>query len=129
MGAHLVHTAGETLELVEHGGIVQVPEDLLAVTHGVGIVQVAEEDPGDEVTLLAITRDRRRYLVQVQVSGEGAICILLAGAVGWRRLLEQQAGEMSNACCRRGLRSWRHGIRPVFRPLSGQQEPSATGAA
>ena len=97
VGAYLLHEPGEALDLIEQGRVVQVPEDLLAVAHGVGIVQVAEQDLRDEVTLLAITGDRRHDLVEVQVRREGAIRVLLAGVPGRRRLPEQQAGEMSTA--------------------------------
>ena len=92
MGAHLAHEVGETLDLIEQGRVLQVLENLLAVAHGAGIVQMGVQDPRDEVTLLAITRDRRHDLVQVQIPREGAILVLLPGAPGRRRLLEQQAG-------------------------------------
>ena len=95
MGAHLLHEPGKALDFIEQGRVVQVPENFLAVADGVGIVQVAEHDLRDEVTLLAITGDRGHDLVEVQVRREGAIRVLLAGGPGRRRLLEQQAGEMT----------------------------------
>jgi hypothetical protein len=42
-------------------------------------VQGAEQDPGYQVALLAVTRDRRHDLVQVQVPREGAILVVLSG--------------------------------------------------
>ncbi len=64
---------------------------------GVSIAQVAVENGRDEVTLLAITRDRRHDLVEVQIRREGAILVLPVGAPGRRRLLEQQAEEVTTA--------------------------------
>jgi hypothetical protein len=94
VGAHLLHEPREALDLTEQGGLVQVPENLLAVAHGVGIVQVAEQHSRDQVALLAIPRDRRHDLVQVQVSGEWPIRALLGGAPGRRFPVKQQAGEI-----------------------------------
>ena len=73
VGAYLVHEAGEALDLVEQGRVLQVLENLLAVAHGIDITQVAVENGRDEITLLAITRDRRHDLVEVQIRREGAI--------------------------------------------------------
>ena len=44
VGAYLAHAAGEPLDRVEQGRVLQVLEDLLAVAHGAGIVQAAEQD-------------------------------------------------------------------------------------
>ena len=95
MGAHLLHAPGEALDSIEQGRVVQVPENFLAVVHGVGIVQGAEQHLRDEVMLLAITRDRGYDLVEVQVRREEAIRVLPAGGPSRRRLLEQQAGKMT----------------------------------
>ena len=48
-------------------------EHLPAVAHRIGVVQRCEQDPRDEIALLAVTRDRGHDLVQVQVPREGAI--------------------------------------------------------
>jgi len=42
VGTYLLHEPCEALDLVEQDRVVQVAEDLLAVAHGVGMVQVAE---------------------------------------------------------------------------------------
>ena len=97
VGTYLLHEPGEALDLIEQDRVVQVAEDLLAVAHGFGMVQVAEQNLRDEVTLLAITYDHRHDLVEVQVRREGAIRVLLAGGPGRPRRPEQQAGEMSTA--------------------------------
>ena len=73
MGAHLADELGKPLDLPEQGRVLQVLEHLLAVAHRTGVAQRAEQDPRDEITLLAITRDRRHDLVQVQVPRERAI--------------------------------------------------------
>jgi hypothetical protein len=52
---------------------------------------MAEQDTGDEVTLLAVTRDRRHDLAKVQIRREGAILALLRDGPGRLRLLKQQA--------------------------------------
>ncbi len=107
VGAHPLHEPGEALDFIEQGRVLQVPENLLAVAHGAGIVQLAEQNLRDEITLLTITRDRRHDLIQVQIPREGVILVLLAGARGRRRLGEQQAGEVTTpggetpACGRR----------------------------
>lgn len=88
MGAYLAHATGETLGLFEQGRVVQVLEDLLPVAHGIGITEMAEQDAGDQVALLAGTRDRRHDLVEVQIRGEGAILVLLPGGPGRLRLRE-----------------------------------------
>jgi hypothetical protein len=98
VGTYLLHEPGEALDLVEQDRVVQVAEGLLAVAHGVGMVQVAEQNLRDKVTLLAITHDRRHDLVEVQVRREGAIRVLLAdgpGLAGGPRRPEQQAGKRS----------------------------------
>ena len=86
VGAHLLHEPGEALDLIEQGRVLQVLENLLAVAHGAGIVQLAEQNLRDEITLLALTRDRRHDLIQVQIPREGAILVLPARAQGRRRL-------------------------------------------
>ena len=45
VGAYLAHEPGEPLDLPEQGRILQVLEDLLAVAHGVGVVQAARTGP------------------------------------------------------------------------------------
>jgi hypothetical protein len=62
-----------TVDLPEQGRVLQVLEHLLAVAHRIGVVQRCEQDPRDEIALLAVTRDRGHDLVQVQVPREGAI--------------------------------------------------------
>ena len=91
MRAHLAHEVRETADLVEQGRVLQVLENLLAVANGAGIVQRGVQDPRDEVTLLAITRDGCHDLVQVQIPRVGTILVLHPVARGPRRLLEQQA--------------------------------------
>jgi hypothetical protein len=73
VGAYLVHEVGEALDLIEQGRVLQVLENPLAVVHGVGIAQVAVENGGDEVTLPAITRDRRRRLLEQQAERPGHV--------------------------------------------------------
>src|ERR1700733_12748330 len=85
---------GKPLDRLQQAGLLQVPEDLLAVAHRVRILQGPEQDRGDELTLLAVTRDRRDDLVQVQVPRVGMILVLLHGAQCNGRLV-QQAGEMN----------------------------------
>ena len=63
MGAYLAHQPGKALDRIEQGRVLQVPEDLLAIAHRTGVVQASVQDCGDEVTLLAIPRDRRHDLV------------------------------------------------------------------
>ena len=84
---------GEPLDLSGQGRVLQVLENLLAVAHDAVIAQVAEQNPRNEVTLLAITRDRRHDLVQVQIRCEGAILVLPPRPQGRRRLPAQQADE------------------------------------
>ena len=67
-------------------------EDLLAVAHDVGVAQMAEQGFRDEVTLFAISGDRRHYLVEVQVPLEGAIFVPLSGVPRPWNLPEQKAG-------------------------------------
>jgi hypothetical protein len=100
VGAYLAHEISEALDLTEEGGVLQVPENLLAVAHGSGVAQVAEQNPRDEVTLLAITHDRRHHLVEVQIRREGAIFVLPPGVPGPRRLPGQQAGEVTTTFSR-----------------------------
>ena len=95
VGTYLSHLVGEALELIEQGKFLQVPENLLAVAHGVGIVQVAEQDSRDEVTLLAITRDRRHDLVRFRSDAKERSSSFPSAPWTARPLLEQQAEEVT----------------------------------
>ena len=95
VGAYLADSAGEALDRIEQGRVLQVLENLLAVAHGAGIAQTGVEDPGDEVTFLAITRDHRHDLVQVQIPRERAILVLLSCTPRRRAILGQQAGVVT----------------------------------
>ena len=88
---------GKPLDRIQQARVLQVPEDLLPVAHRTGIAQTSVQDRGDEVTLLAITRDRRHDLVQVQIPRVGAIPGLVPSGPGRRRLFGQQAQEMIRA--------------------------------
>ena len=153
VGAYLDHQPGKLLDRIQQGRVLQVPEDLLPVAHRTGIAQTSVQDRGDEVTLLAIPRDRRHDLVQVQIPRVGAIPGLVPSGPGRRRLFGQQAQEMilapggwTSRLRVPGHRRSRGGpdisgsrprqlgllvamaCPPVFWPLGGQQEPSATRA-
>ena len=73
VGTYLADEPGKPLDLPEQGRVLQVLEHLLAVAHRIGVVQRCEQDPRDEIALLAVTCDRGHDLVQVQVPREGAI--------------------------------------------------------
>jgi len=73
VGTYLADEPGKPLDLPEQGRVLQVMEHLPAVAHRIGVVQRCEQDPRDEIALLAVTRDRGHDLVQVQVPRKGAI--------------------------------------------------------
>ena len=89
VGAYLTHLAGEPPDRTGQARVFQVLEDLLPVADRPSIVQRAEQDRGDEVMLLAITRDRRDDLIQVQIPRAGPIRILFRGSPGRLRWLSR----------------------------------------
>src|SRR5471032_884043 len=67
MLAHLEHTRGECVDAVEHGGIVEVPHDLMPVGDRFLARQLGVEE-GLKCVIVPPQRDRRDDLVEIEVA-------------------------------------------------------------
>jgi hypothetical protein len=89
--SHPAHETGEGRDVAEQGGILKILKNFLPVAHGVDVAQMAEQDLRDQLALVALTRDSRHNLVEVQIPCERAILLvfLLPGIL----LLPGRAGR------------------------------------